>query len=134
MKCLLPFKLPGNEIIDSTSFNYSFINFANKRIFPYLSSRTTTDNLTGLTETQTISSFDNYGNPRSIQTNKGGLTENQTISYIQKGSWIRNKPDSITTVMTYDGQSETRKIKNLYDDVSGNLTKEIINPNSTEYK
>lgn len=124
MKCLLPFKLPGNEIIDSTSFNYSFINFANKRIFPYLSSRTTTDNLTGLTETQTISSFDNYGNPQSIQT----------ILFIQKGSWIRNKPDSITTVMTYDGQSETRKIKYLYDDVSGNLTKEIINPNSTEYK
>lgn len=120
--------------ISTTSFVNDVIALGGKRIFPYVSSQTTTDNLTGLSETKTISNFDAYGNPRSIQTNKGGLTETQTISYIQKGSWCPNKPDSITTLNTYDGQSETRKIKYYYDDVTGNPTKEIINPNSPEYK
>jgi len=119
--------------ISTTSFTNNVTSLGGKRIFPYVSSQTTTDHLTGLSETKTVSNFDNYGNPRTIQTTKGGLIETKTIAYIQKGAWCLNKPDSITAVTTYAGQSDTRKIKYEYDN-KGNLTKEIVNPNSPEYK
>ncbi|MDD4490621.1 MAG: FG-GAP-like repeat-containing protein, partial [Paludibacter sp.] len=126
-------KTTADSIISTTSLTNDIISLGGKRIFPYVSSQTTTDNLTGLSETKTISNFDAYGNPQSIQTNKGELTETQTISYIQKGSWCPNKPQGINTVITYANQSETKQMEFDYDN-NGNLTKEIINPNSPEYK
>lgn len=126
-------KTTTDSIISTTFLTNNVTPLAGKRIFPYVSSQTTTDNLTGLSETKTISNFDAYGNPRSIQTTKGGLTETQTITYTQKGAWCPNKVQSITTVSTYAGQSETKQVNYDYDN-KGNLTKEIINPNSGEYK
>lgn len=126
-------KTTTGSIISTTSFTNNVTSLGGKRIFPYVSSQTTTDHLTGLSETKTVSNFDNYGNARTIQTTKGGLHETQTIAYVQKGAWCLNKPDSIITTTTYAGQSDTIKIKYEYDN-KGNLTKEIVNPNSTEYK
>ena len=126
-------KTTTGSIISTTSFTNNVTSLGGKRIFPYVSSQTTTDHLTGLSETKTVSNFDNYGNARTIQTTKGGLHETQTIAYVQKGAWCLNKPDSIITTTTYAGQSDTIKINYEYDN-KGNLTKETVNPNSTDYK
>jgi len=125
--------LTNNELVKSTMYSYSKINYLNKRIFTYLSAQTTTDYLTGLSETKTISGLDSYGNPGLILTTKGSLTQRDSITYIQKGSWCPNKPQYYRTTTTYDGQSETIERTYEYND-NGNLVRELLHPNSSEFK
>ena len=91
----------------------------------------TTDNLKGLSSTTEYLAYDNYGNPTSIKTTQGNIIINQTISYVQKGSWCPNKPESVTIKKTLiNGDSETR-IRNYSYDTNGNLTGEIIDAGDT---
>jgi len=100
------------------------IDSSKKRIFPYVSKQTATDNLTTLfVETET-DSFDNYGNPLTIKTTKGGVVTTQTMEYIQKGSWCDNKPKWIKTNQTYTGDTgnPVNRDEYFFYDNKGNLT------------
>jgi len=126
-------KTTAGATISSTLFTNQVIPLSGRRIFTYLSAQTTTDYLTGLSETKTISGLDSYGNPGLILTTKGSLTQRDSITYIQKGSWCPNKPQYYSTTTTYDGQSETIERTYEYND-NGNLVRELLHPNSSEFK
>lgn len=117
----------GGIPISSTSYINSYKTLGGKRIFPYVSSQTSTDHLSGLVNTKTISSHDDYGNPKTIITTQGDLVETQTINYIQKGSWCPNKPSYVNIRKTYNGDTDTRTTTYEYDDY-GNLLKEVVDP------
>jgi RHS repeat-associated protein len=109
-----------------------------RRIFPYMLSRTDIDNLTGITSVTENLGYDNYGNPNTVRITKGNVTETKTVYYVQKGSWCPNKAGNITTVRQQGDEIYTRVTACQYDS-SGNLTKEIIdsgheNQSVTEYK
>jgi YD repeat-containing protein len=98
-----------------------------KRIFPYLSSQTFTDNPTDITVKRDNSNYDDYGNPRTVKTTKGGLEETSTITYIQKGCWCPNKISTVSTLRTLNGASQTRSSSCAYDN-NGNPTRETVDP------
>lgn len=129
----------GNHLISTTTYSNEVISLGGKRIFPYTSSQTTTDNLTGLSATSVTSDFDDSGNPLTITVTKAtGISEIKRMHYIQKGSWCKNKMDSLTVTNTLGTETFTRRTLYFYDE-KGNLTKDIIDPGdvnsvTTEYK
>jgi len=126
-------KTTSGAILSTTLLTNQVIPLSGKRIFPYLSTQTSTDYLTGLSETKTISRFDSYGNPQLIQTTKGSRIEKDSIVYIQKGSWCPNKPRYYQKTVTYDGRSDTIEGSYEYNN-KGTLIKEILHPNSADYR
>ncbi|MDR1679841.1 MAG: FG-GAP-like repeat-containing protein [Prevotellaceae bacterium] len=124
--------------ITSIVNEYACAALGDKRFFPYLRKRTTTDELTGLTSVTENSNLDSYGNIQTTKTTKGSLQETTTVLYGTYGSWCPNKPLSISTTRTLNGDSQTR-IKTFEYNNKGYLTKEttdLNDPNSVvvEYK
>jgi len=120
----------GGQVIATTTNTTTFKSYTgSNRFFPYISTQTVTDGLTGLSTKMeiTTSTVDDYGNPKTIKTTKGGLTETQTINYEGRGTWspCPNKIKDIQIERKYDGDTKTRKNAYLYDD-NGNLTQETI--------
>ena len=131
--------ISGSQPISTTTYSSDVISLEGKRIFPYTSSQTTTDNLTGLSATSVTSDFDDSGNPQTITVTKAtGISETKRMHYIQKGSWCKNKMDSLTQTNTLGAETFTRRTLYFYDE-KGNLTKDIVDPGdvnsvTTEYK
>ena len=133
----------NGTVISETKNTYGYITFPNnnsKRIFQYVAEQIVADSLKGVTAVVKASGYDNRGNPGSITTTRGNLTEIQTLSYVQRGSWCVNKPDSIQVERKFSGDTHKRISAFEYDNITGNLTKETIDPNDinnkvvTEYK
>lgn len=125
------FTSSGQPIYTNTYTN-SVISLGGKRIFPYTSSQTATDNLTEITVTTQTSNFDGYGNPQTIITTKGTLAtskivETSTGTYIQAGSWCPNKVSSISSTKLVNDQTVTRTSQYTFDN-KGNILTEIMDP------
>ncbi|HLP05863.1 MAG TPA: FG-GAP-like repeat-containing protein, partial [Paludibacter sp.] len=117
----------AGQAISTTTFINNVIPLDGKRIFPYTASQTSTDNLSGLSSTSTTSRFDDSGNPLTITVTKGDVSETQRMHYIQKGSWCKNKMDTLTVINTLGSETIARKTLYYYDD-KGNLIKDIADP------
>ena len=96
------------------------------------------DYLNDLSKTTNYLSFDEYGNATVIKTTQGDLISTQTCTYVQKGSWCPNKPESVSVTRQQGTDTYTRSMSYAYDD-KGNRTKEItdsgdINQKTVEYK
>jgi RHS repeat-associated protein len=96
------------------------------------------DYLNDLTKTTNYVSFDAYGNATSVKTTQGDLVTTQNSTYVQKGSWCPNKPETVSVTRQQDGNTYTRSKSYTYDD-KGNLTKETTDPGdanqlTVEYK
>ena len=84
--------------ITTTENMWSELDFGNKRFFPYISSSTVTDNLTGLSTT-TSRDFFADGNLRSVTENfGGGHTRKTEFVYNDEhtDSWLIGRPTTIT--------------------------------------
>ena len=128
---------PGGAAVSKTEKFYT--NSKTGSIF--LSQPTQTvesDYLNDLTKTTGYVSYDAYGNATSVKTTQGDLVSTQTSTYVQKGSWCPNKPETVTVTRQQNGDTYTRSKSYTYDD-KGNLTKEITDPGdanqlTVEYK
>jgi len=120
------------QLISTTTCVNSVIPLGGVRIFPYTSSQTTTDNLTGLTVTTQTSNFDDYGNPQTIVKTKGLLADSKIVetstgTYVQAGSWCPNKVNGISTSKLVNGQTFTQTSQYTFDN-NGNIATEVMNP------
>ncbi len=126
--------------IEDVVFEYKTENLgtkSGKRCFKYVSKKSVTNCLTGITTVIEASDYEN-GNPQKITTTQGDVVEEKTMTYERKGSWCKNRVSCLTTKMIADGQEQVRKVLSFYDDM-GNQTKEIADPDDenefvTEYK
>lgn len=77
-------------------------------------------------------SYDNDGNLTQQSVNVLGKQQSSTSynSYIAAGSWLPNKPQTVVTQNTYDGQSPaySRQVDYVYDVVKGHCTTETNDP------
>jgi RHS repeat-associated protein len=104
-------KTTGATTIETSTntWTQSVLDATNKRIFPYVSSTTQTNWLTGHSVTITTSSVDSYGNP--IQVSKSynwGVTETTVNNYsdwINTTDWLVGRIGSST--ITYSKSGET---------------------------
>jgi RHS repeat-associated protein len=123
--------------VSKTETNYS--NTASGKTLLSLPAKTVEyDYLNDLSKTTDYVSFDAYGNATSVKTTQGDLVSTQTSTYVQKGGWCPNKPETVTVTRQQGGNSYTRSKSYTYDD-KGNLTKETTDPGdanqlSVEYK
>jgi len=118
----------GNNPMATTTYEAGIIRFGlnNKRYFPYTRKKTTTDHLTGLT---TVVEFSDYeaGNPKQMKRTQGNRVETAIMEYVQKGSWCKNKLESVITTKSVTGETQTRTKTFEYDN-NGNLIKETTDP------
>lgn len=108
----------GSNII-STSGNqwgHTVFDASKKWLFPYVSSNTQTDNLTGHTVSQSFV-YDDYGNPtKIIKSYNNGVTDT-TRNYYTNDSpgWLLGRVDSIRVTYTKNGETQiSRKIGYTY--------------------
>jgi RHS repeat-associated protein len=102
----------GSTTLSTTSNTWStpmVLDATTKRIFPYISTSTQTDNLTGLSVATTVA-YNSYGNPTSVSKNYGG-THVQTTTYAYNNelvsSWLIGRPTTITETSVRDSQTKT---------------------------
>ncbi len=84
--------------VTTTDNTWSELDFGNKRFFPYISSSTVTDNLTGLSTTTSRDYFAD-GNLKSVTENfGGGHTRKTEFAYNDEhtDSWLIGRPTTIT--------------------------------------
>ncbi len=99
----------GAASISTVSNTWSVTDFGNKRIFPYISSSTQTDDLKGLSVT-TTSAYNSYGNPTSVSKDfGGGYTQTVTYQYNDErvSDWLIGRPTSITNTSVKGAETET---------------------------
>ena len=109
------------------SKNETFItNTQTGNLYESLENKTiSTDYLSGLSQTTEYLTYDTYGNPTSIKTTRGDATTTQDISYVQRGSWCPNKPETVTITKTKGNENNIRTVGYSYD-TKGNLTSETV--------
>ncbi len=132
----------SDQLISTTTFVPGVITVgqaSDHRYFPYTSSQTTTDNLTGLNSTSETLSFDNWGNPLQVRSTTGGIVNTMTMTYIKKGSWCDNKVATLTDSKSVTGETTYTRYTNYSYDTNGNILTEVIDPSdanslTNEYK
>lgn len=147
----------GTTMLSLTSNNYSFYDYGNKRIFPYIMNILNQDYITGIK----VLTTNNYnfpsglvawgttysshtGKPFSITTDKGSGLEvtTQTFTYpnFSNGlpgspslpAYIYTKPSSITTTTTRQGQATyTRKQNFTYNAATGLVSTIVSDPGTS---
>ena len=123
----------SGDLISTETFSNTVTPLGGKRIFPYIASHTTTDNLSGLSTTTDYQTYDDYGNPTLIKTTTGNLITTQTATYIPKGSWCPNKPLNMSVSKEQNTEISAQSTDFTYDD-NGNLTSETLNPNDANHR
>lgn len=104
-------KTTGGATIETSSniWTQSVLDANNNRIFPYVSSSTQTNSLTGHSVTSTTSSVDSYGNPgQFVKSYNNGVTEttvNNYATWINTTDWLVGRIGSST--LTYSKSGET---------------------------
>ena len=104
-------KTTGGATIETSSntWTQSVLDATNKRIFPYVSSSTQTNSLTGHSVTATTSSVDSYGNPgQLVKSYNNGVTEttvNNYTTWLNTTDWLVGRIGSST--VTYSKSGET---------------------------
>lgn len=140
--------LPDKETTDvstvgGTAVSKTEKSYTNSKTSNILLSQPTqtveSDYLNDLYETTSYVSFDAYGNATSVKTTQGDLITTQNSTYVQKGSWCPNKPETVTVIREQGSDSQTRVSNYTYDNATGNLTKIISdmgdeNQKTVEYK
>ncbi len=99
----------GSTILSTVTNKWAEVALGNNRIFPYVSVKSVTDNLKGLTET-TTAGYNSYGNPTSVAVNYGGgHTQTTTYQYNDErvSSWLIGRPTTITETSVRDSQTKT---------------------------
>ncbi len=115
----------GGLISETTFSNSNYTTGVSKVIFPYVSSQTAIDRLTGITRTTAYTySAANHGNPDRITGTQGSLVTETTYTWEAKNSPYKNRMTQQVTVRrgltpTF---SETKKFE--YDS-KARLTKQI---------
>ncbi|MEL6671844.1 MAG: FG-GAP-like repeat-containing protein [Bacteroidota bacterium] len=81
--------ISGNSLISEDNFNNSIYHFGNKRIWPRVSSQTTTDHLANTNRVMSYA-YDTHGNiTQSTENINGGLEINiSQLSYTANGTWL----------------------------------------------
>ena len=102
---------PSGSTVETTSNTWarSVLDSGNKRIFPYVSSSTQTNALTGYSVTGSTSSVDSYGNPtQTVKTYSNGVSETTVSAYtntVNSTDWKLGRLDNST--ITYAKSGET---------------------------
>jgi len=99
---------------NTSSYTFEARNGIPKSYNLKLNKQVSKDYLSSLETKVEYLNYDTWLNPLQIKTTKGGLIETQTITYTQENYWWKKKPQDITKVTTYDGQSETRIIQRIW--------------------
>lgn len=138
----IPFKTQtylttNNSLISEQTQDVSFITFGSgptqsQRHFTKTDQSISTNHVSGVATT-TDFEYDNNGNITyqkiTIGNNNVENTEVRIPVYLQRGSWLPSKPESITTTVTRQGQAPyVRETKYEYDNTKGNVTKVINDP------
>jgi len=108
----------GSSTLSTTVNVWNEINFGSNRIYPYISTSTQTNNLTGFVTSSTNSTPDNYGNITSSSTAySNGPTHSQSIVYNHDlTNWLITRPCSITTTQVQGTETITKLITRSYLD------------------
>ena len=112
------------------------LNISSNYCYERLMTKTVeTNSLTGLSKTTEFqfvkdNVWELYGNPFSITTTQGNVVTTQALTYVQKGSWCPNKPETITITKTKGNENIVRTIDYSYDN-NGNLNGETNDAGDT---
>ncbi|MEI6900250.1 MAG: FG-GAP-like repeat-containing protein, partial [Bacteroidota bacterium] len=108
-------KTTGNITIETTSntWTQTVLDANTKRIFPYIQSTTQSNSLTGFSVSNTISSFDSYGNPTQFVKDYGnGVTETTVNDYsgtINTTDWLLGRIGSSAITYAKSGETSVNK-------------------------
>ncbi len=85
-------RVTPNNPVSTISYEYNYLDTGNSSIFPYVSSQTATDHLTGLsTTTNYAHRASDHGNPYRITESIGDLTTVTTHTWAAKNSIFKNR-------------------------------------------
>jgi RHS repeat-associated protein len=108
----------SNDTVSTVTFTNNCLTMGTKRYFPYLSSQTQTNHLTGDVLTTTFSDWE-YANPKTIVKNYGGgISETTSIVYqntINNNVYITGLPQTVETVKAKGEQSWKDKVVTEYN-------------------
>ncbi|HJZ39656.1 MAG TPA: FG-GAP-like repeat-containing protein, partial [Bacteroidales bacterium] len=109
------------------------LSTAKKRIFPYMSSSSQTNSLTGHTVSFNTS-FDNFGNPINItKSYNNGPTETTTHTYsnITSPLWLIGRPTGTTVEYSGGGTTITRNATRVFNSNNNNIVSETWHTGTT---
>ncbi len=113
--------------LSTTSNIWSYKTTASGVIMPYISSSTTTNNLTGHSATQTAV-YDTYGNlTSSVKTYNNGVTETTTNAYTNDATnWLLGKLTSSTLAQAKSGETTVSNTVSYTYSTDGILKPDLI--------
>ena len=101
--------------IETTTYTWkqTILDAAAKRIFPYISSSTQSNDLTGHSVTTATNSVDSYGNPTQVvRTFNNGVTEtsvNNYTTWLSTSDWLVGRIGSSTVTYSKNGETSVSK-------------------------
>lgn len=114
-------------------FEYSVNDFGRRRIFPYISTSSTEDSLTGFTiENEFV--YDTLGNLDTLETTYGTVANSVVANeYTTAGSWCLSKLSSSTTTKTRIANPPyIRTVEYEYDNSTGLLISTTSDPGKSK--
>jgi len=117
----------NNNQIQTIDYTNQFVNLGGKRLFQYVSFQEETDHLQNISSITQNCDYNEAGDPQKIIKTRGDVMETNILSYVQRGSWCKNKIEKIKKTESNSFGTIVRETEYEYDN-KGNLTKEITDP------